>query len=157
MKSHVWRPLYLVICAVLLVLAVRAMVVPEDFGIHERGYMYGWYRKGNEEEWKGVTVKYRTAAYCRGCHAEKAASIGRSPHGIIDCENCHGPAMEHPEGPSNLHIDTRRLLCLRCHASLPYPTSGRSKIRGINPDTHHREAECTLCHDPHSPNLEELR
>ncbi len=157
MKSHVWRPLYVALCVVALILIVRVVVVPKDFGIHESGYMYGWYRKSNEEFWKGVKVKYKTTSYCKECHADNYTSIQQSAHGIIPCEDCHGPGTEHPGGPSNLHIDTRRQLCLRCHARLPYPTSGRNDIRGINPDTHNPEAECTLCHNPHNPSLTELK
>ena len=48
-----------VIGIIALVLAARTVLVPKDFGVHERGYMYGWYRKGNIEDWKkNVQVKY---------------------------------------------------------------------------------------------------
>lgn len=151
MGSHVWRPLYIAVALIALVLVARTFLVPDDFGVHERGYMYGWHRKGNEAEWKAMTVKYRTAAYCKECHADKAESLARTPHGIISCENCHGPAMNHPDDPPTLTIDRSRALCLRCHAALTTPTSGRADIAGINPETHNPEAECTLCHDPHNP------
>ena len=52
MKSHVWRPLYAVIGIVALILIARVFVVPEGFGVHERGYMYGWYNKADEGFWK---------------------------------------------------------------------------------------------------------
>jgi predicted CXXCH cytochrome family protein len=156
-KNHVWRPLYLAIAVVVLVLTARTFVVPQDFGVHEQGYMYGWHRKGNEKEWERVRVKYRTAAYCKECHAGKAESLGRSPHGIIGCENCHGPALGHPQDPPTLTIDRSRELCIRCHAALPYPSSGRGGIPGIDPATHNPGAECTLCHDPHSPVAMEAR
>lgn len=157
MKSHVWRPLYVALVVVAVVLAARFVLVPDDFGIQEQGYMYGWHRKGNENEWKAVEVKYRTAAYCRECHADPATRLSRSPHGIITCENCHGPALGHPEDPPTLTTDRNRKLCLRCHVRLSYPGSGRSDIRGINPDAHHPEAECVLCHDPHDPVRKEVR
>ncbi|HWI39981.1 MAG TPA: cytochrome C [Verrucomicrobiae bacterium] len=157
MKSHVWRPLYVVLAVVAAIVAARTMFVPKDFGVQERGYMYGMHRKSNEADWKAVKVKYRTVAYCRECHARKVESLQKSPHGIINCENCHGPAMDHPKDPPTLTIDRRRELCIRCHAKLVTPTSGRGKIRGIDPLTHNPEAECSLCHDPHHPNLEELR
>ena len=156
MKSHVWRPLFVVLGVVALILVARTLLVPKDFGVWERGYMYGWHRKSNEDDWKAVKVKYKTVAHCRTCHEEKVTSIARSPHGIISCENCHGPALDHPDDPPTLSIDHSRRLCIRCHALLVTPSSGRAKIRGINPATHNPEAECTLCHDPHHPNLEEL-
>lgn len=157
MKNHVWRPLYLVIGVIALVLLVSTLVVPKDFGVHESGYMYGWHRKGNEAEWQKVTVKYQSSDYCRDCHREKYDSIKKSPHRSIPCEDCHGPGVGHPDSLAKLPIDRSRQLCLRCHAQLPSPSSGRSAIRGIDPVGHNPEAECSLCHNPHNPSLAEMR
>lgn len=157
MKSHVWRPLYIVIGVVVLVLAARTVLVPKDFGIWERGYMYGWHRKGNEADWKAFKVKYKGVAYCKECHEDKYNDLVQSPHAHIMCENCHGPALNHPEDPPTLTIDHRRELCIRCHSRLPYKTSGRGAIKGINPMTHYPEAECVLCHYPHNPKREAKR
>ena len=41
-KNHALRPLIVVLVIVGLILIARAIVVPSDFGAHERGYMYGW-------------------------------------------------------------------------------------------------------------------
>jgi len=153
-KNHLWRPLLAVIVLVLAAISARMVLVPEDFGAHERGYMYGWHRKGNEAEWKAVKVKYQGAAVCRDCHADKYADIKDSPHGAISCENCHGPNLDHPKDPPTLIYDRRRELCLRCHARLPYAASGRGRIKGIDPATHNPEAECVLCHYPHNPKRE---
>lgn len=151
MKNHVWRPLFVVFGIIILIVLFRFIYVPKDFGIHERGYMYGWYREGNIEDWKKVSVKYQGKEYCRDCHQDKYDMIGRTPHGIIQCENCHGPAIEHPSDPQKLDIDKTRAQCLRCHARLPYPTSGRANIRGIDPEAHNPDVECSMCHNPHSP------
>ena len=62
MKNHVWRPLFAVIGMAAVVLVIRAFYVPKDFGVHERGYMYGWYRAGNIEDLKNVKVKYQGRA-----------------------------------------------------------------------------------------------
>jgi len=163
MKNHVFRPLLVVIGLVVIVLIIRVFYVPKDFGVHERGYMYGWYREGNIEEWKtNVKVKYQGKEYCSGCHADKVESIDKTPHAIIQCENCHGPAndpdYDHPsEKRPKLAIDKSRAQCLRCHAKLPYPTSDRAKIRGIDPDKHNPDIECVMCHNPHKPRLEGLK
>jgi hypothetical protein len=65
--------------------------------------------------------------------------------------------MEHPDNPPKLTIDKSREQCLRCHAYLPYPTSGRAVIRGIDPDNHNPGIECISCHNPHNPNLEGIK
>ncbi|HEY3307302.1 MAG TPA: cytochrome C [Desulfuromonadaceae bacterium] len=151
MRSHVWRPLYLALFLLAVILLVRYAVVPEDFGIHERGYMYGWHRKSNEEVWKMVPVRYKTAAHCPECHPQQYNDLKNSPHRIISCENCHGPNYEHPKDPAGYNIDRTRKLCLRCHARLLYPNSDRVKITGINPVQHYSQAECVMCHIPHNP------
>ncbi|MBI5742075.1 MAG: cytochrome c3 family protein [Nitrospirae bacterium] len=153
MKSHVWRPLWIVLGLVGLILLLRPLIVPSDFGTGERGFMYGYHRKGNEEDWKAIKVKYRSKEYCKDCHQEKYDSNMSSKHSIIQCENCHGPAVDHPENPEKLVIDKSRALCIRCHAYLPYEQSDRSKIKGINPAEHNPDMECSMCHDPHKPNL----
>jgi hypothetical protein len=149
---HVLRPFFVFLAFVTIVLIVRFFYVPKDFGIHERGYMYGWHRKSNEEEWKQVKVKYQGMEYCKDCHPDNYKNLMGSPHAIIQCENCHGPAIDHPLEPLKLSIDRSRELCLRCHTYLPYPTSNRSNIRGIDPDKHNPGIECSMCHNPHKPN-----
>lgn len=156
MKSHVWRPLLVVIGSVLLILLIRAFYVPDDFGSHERGYMYSYHRTGNIAEWRAYEVKYRGSGYCRDCHEEKTAALTATPHAVIPCENCHGAAFGHPENPGKLAIDRSRELCLRCHAALVTPSSDRAHIRGIDTAEHNAGIECADCHDPHNPNLAEM-
>lgn len=151
MKSHIWRPLWLALFLVFIIIGVRQFIVPADFGSHERGYMYGWHRKSNEDEWKKVQVRYKTSSACPQCHPEKMADLLKSPHRIISCENCHGPSLEHPKDPAGYTIDRSRLLCLRCHAKLPYGNTPRGRIRGIDRDGHYSQAECVMCHIPHNP------
>ncbi len=157
MKSHAWRPLFLVIGLVMIVLIARIFLVPKGFGIHERGYMYGWYDQNNLEFWKNFPVKYKSSEYCKDCHGDKYVSIMQTPHAIIQCENCHGPAIEHPSDPPKLSIDKSRAQCLRCHYPLHYPTSGRANIRGVDPDKHNPGIECVMCHNPHKPKLEGMK
>jgi len=153
-KSHVWRPLFVALGIVALILMVRTVLVPSDFGIHEQGYMYGMHRKSNEAEWKSVKVKYQGSDACKECHERNYKDIKESPHMDISCENCHGPILGHPKDPVGLTIDRSRQLCLRCHLKLPYKASDRGGLKGINPDTHNPEAECILCHYPHNPTRE---
>ncbi len=117
--------------------------------------MYGWHRKANEEEWKNFKVKYMGKEYCKDCHSDKYESINKTPHRVIPCEDCHGPAIDHPADPPKLAIEKgkeQKAMCLRCHFPLPYPSSGRSQIRSIDPTKHNPEAEqCSDCHNPHNP------
>jgi hypothetical protein len=143
-----------VVALVVAILVARAMIVPEDFGAHEMGYMYGWHRQANEEEWKNFKIKYQGKEYCRDCHYENYELNSNSPHAIIQCENCHGPAIAHPAEPEKLEINRSRQQCLRCHARLPYEQSGRAWIRGINNDEHNPGTECVMCHNPHKPGFD---
>jgi predicted CXXCH cytochrome family protein len=145
-----------VIGLVVVILLFRMFYVPDDFGVHDRGYMFGFHRLGNEEEWKGFAPKYKSTAYCNECHDEKVAELEPSGHGMIPCENCHGAAFDHPENPEKLAIDRSRELCIRCHAQLYTPSSGRSAIPGIDPNEHNTGMECSECHNPHNPSLEEM-
>ena len=137
MKNHVLRPLWVVLVAVALLLIVRYFVVPRDFGIEDHGtFTYNYHRRSSTDDWRNIKAKYRGRDYCKECHEEKVEAILDSPHENIQCENCHGPAIDHPDNPEDLAIETKRSLCLRCHTYLPYPTSQRSELPGINPDEH---------------------
>lgn len=156
MKNHVWRPLFVVIGIVIVILLFRMVYVPSDFGTHERGYTFGYHRLSNEQEWQNYPAKYKETAYCNGCHDDKVEEVSSAHHMMVPCENCHGPAYNHPEEPEQLVIDTSRAQCLRCHADLYMPSSGRMDIPGIDPDQHNAGEECSLCHNPHNPSLEEM-
>jgi predicted CXXCH cytochrome family protein len=148
---HVLRPLYVLLALGAIVLIAQAFLAPQDFGTQERGYMYGWYRKSNEADWKEFKVKYQGRDYCQDCHREPFEKIRTGFHSFLECENCHGPAGDHPSDPQKLSIDRSRKLCLRCHALLPYPTSQRSDIKGFHPDEHNPGVECSTCHEAHKP------
>ncbi len=162
MKNHVWRPLFVVIGIVGAILVFRFFYVPNDFGSGKYGFMYSFHRKASEEDWKNMPVKYRDTGkqkmheYCGECHGDEVKVRREDLHGVIPCENCHGPALNHPEDPEKLPIDRSRSLCLRCHTSLPYTTSERKRIPGIIPDEHNPGIECVECHNPHNPRLEDM-
>jgi len=145
-----------VIAIVVLILVVRAFYVPRDFGIQARGYTFGFHRLGNEQDWKAFPAKYKNSSYCTDCHEEKVNSLAKSKHAVIPCEDCHGPALNHPEDPEKLSIDRSRDLCIRCHSQLVTISSGRDAIPGIDPATHNPDTACSECHNPHDPNLEDM-
>lgn len=154
MKNHVLRPLWVAILLVIALLIARELYVPDDFGVNGRNFTYGFHRKGNIDDWKAVKVKYRGREYCQECHEENFQANGASKHRIIQCENCHGPAVDHPDAPEKLTIDRSRALCLRCHAALNYPGSHRSELPAVPPVEHNPATACAECHDPHKPDLE---
>ena len=155
MKNHIWRPVIVVVGIVILILVARVFYVPKDFGVYERGYMYSWHEKSNEQFWRDFRIKYQGKEYCKDCHSDKYESINKTPHKIIPCEDCHGPAIDHPsETRPKLEIDKSRELCYRCHVKLQYPTSGRAQIKGFaDPEKHNPGMECVMCHNPHNPKL----
>ncbi len=156
MKKHVWRPLFVVIGLVVCILVFRMFYIPDDFGAHDRGYTFGFHRLSNEQEWKEYPAKYKGSEYCNECHDDKVETLAKSQHGMIQCENCHGAAFDHPENPEKLVIDTSRALCIRCHSELYMPSSGRNDIPGIDPSQHNVGTECSECHNPHNPSLEDM-
>lgn len=151
MKWHVLRPLWVAIGVVGAILVARAVVVPDDFGVHGRNFTYGYHRLGNIQEWKDFPVKYLGREYCVDCHAEKVQSLNVSAHAPVECENCHGPAVDHPAQIAALPIDTSREHCLRCHAFLDYPNTSRAQIPHITDRRHRRGRACVKCHNPHDP------
>ena len=54
MKSHVLRPLWILIGIVVLTQAARFLIVPPDFGIHGKSFTYNFYRLSNVDEWKRI-------------------------------------------------------------------------------------------------------
>lgn len=156
MKNHVFRPLFAAIALVALILTARHFMVPSDFGVHGDSFTYNFYRASSTADWKNFPVSYKGQAACEECHDDNTVSIASSKHAIIQCENCHGPAMNHPDNPETLTINKSRELCLRCHASLPYPGSQRGEMAAIDPEEHNPDEECVQCHNPHNPNLEDM-
>lgn len=154
MKWHVLRPVGLAVAVIAAILIARVFMVPDDFGINGRNFTYGFHRLSNIEEWRNFPIKYQGREYCVDCHRDNLRSIRRSPHRSIQCENCHGPAVNHPGIVQSLPIDRSRGLCLRCHADLGYPQSARDQVPAINAERHYRRRECADCHNPHDPEAE---
>ena len=136
---------------------VGTTIIAPSFKAVEGNYMYQWHRVDNESEWHDFQVKFQGSEYCRDCHPDMYKNVKASKHALVQCENCHGPAVKHPESPQKMVIDQRRELCLRCHSYLPYRPkeyAGLSKgpipMKMQNPDEHNPGIECVTCHDVHS-------
>lgn len=176
MKSHLFRPLWVVIAAVILFQGVRMLLVPADFGIHGKSFTYNFYRKSNIDDWKAFKVKYSGKKSCDGekCHAKNVKQNLSADHKVVECENCHGVNASHLNDPKKFKykIDRSRYLCIRCHGYLPYPGNFKSTIRAIDLKKHFHldrvyagslrpkawaidskkhfiDYECATCHNPH--------
>jgi hypothetical protein len=124
-------------------------MVPADFGIYGDSFTYNFYRLSDIDEWKAFPVKYKGKETCNECHNNNVEENLSSHHRVIECENCHGPNLEHPDAPEKLPIDRSRFLCLRCHGFLPYPGNRRSEMKTIDPEKHNVDLKCVECHNPH--------
>ena len=151
MKWHVLHPLWVGLGVVGLIILGGRFLVPDDFGVHGRNFTYGYHRLGSEQDWKDFPVKYQGRESCTECHEENVQLNSGSVHAPVQCENCHGPAVNHPGSDQSLTVDTSRELCLRCHAYLGYENSNRGAMPSIVDRTHRRRRECSKCHDPHNP------
>lgn len=156
MKWHVLHPLWVAIGLVALLVGGGRFLVPDDFGVHGRNFTYGYYRLSNLQDWKDFSVKFQGRDYCAMCHAENAQLISGSVHEAVQCENCHGPGVNHPGSVQALPVDTSRESCLRCHAYLGYDNSDRGAMPSIVDSRHRRRRECSMCHDPHNPREKSL-
>ncbi len=154
MKWHVLRPLWVAIGLVGSILVAQQFLVPDDFGVHGRNFTYGYYRLSNIQEWKDFPVKYRGRESCVECHEENVNKLNSSTHEPVECENCHGPSVNHPDDEEFLPLNKSRELCLRCHAFLEYPNSARGELLSIEDRRHKRRYECVKCHNPHDPKEE---
>lgn len=152
MKRHVLHPLWVAVGVVGLILFAKQLMVPDDFGVHGDSFTYNYYRLSNVEEWKNFPVKYQGTDTCVECHKDNARTHRRAPHKRVQCENCHGPAGNHPDDVEYLPLNKERGMCLRCHADLGYPEStARSNLPAIVDRHHKRKRECVSCHNPHDP------
>lgn len=161
MKSQIGLGKILIGLVVITILGVAGiigarMIIAPSFKAVDGDYRYQWHRVANEQEWKDFKVKYRSSSYCKDCHIEQFKMVAASVHAKVECENCHGPAMGHPDNPPKLASDKSKSLCLRCHSSLPYRQvkyvelpKGEIQLKMIDPDNHNPDLECIACHNPH--------
>ena len=156
MKWHVLRPLWVAIGLIGAILVARVFLVPDDFGVHGRNFTYGYHRLSNIQEWQDFPVKYQGREGCVECHDENIAMLNGSMHSNVECENCHGAGVGHPDDVESLPLNTTRELCLRCHARLDLPNTDRGELVSIVDRRHKRRQACTRCHNPHDP-AEDMR
>ena len=92
-------------------LAIRAVVVPKDFG------KFGHYRPGALETISARSIAYAGHEQCLQCHDQEAKVHDGGMHAKVSCEACHGPLAKHTDDPTaNVpKLPDVANLCRRCH------------------------------------------
>ncbi len=137
-----------VLLALLIIVFVLPRVMPIPVSLEE----YGFYPKNSEknsQEWSNLPVQYVDASICSSCHQDKHSTWGKSKHGTVNCESCHGPGQGHVDKGTGLVVDTSRESCGLCHAKV---LARRSDFPQVDLETHGGQSECISCHNPHNPN-----
>jgi hypothetical protein len=144
--GHLVRVAALFGCAVLVFVLLRALLVPDDFGV------YGHYRAGALDDNRNLPLVHAGRAACVECHTDVPDAMAGGAHAAIGCEACHGAQASHAEDPS---VDPGRpeaaTLCARCHAALAARPAGFPQV---DVDEHAAGESCLTCHTAHNPGIE---
>jgi cytochrome c553 len=146
MPAHIVRLILLL--ASILVLAVIA----RGFMVDPTYYQFGNYRGNAVVEIAADEPKFRGSASCAECHAERHQEWSSASHRTVQCEVCHQPAQDHPEGASIEIPQDRVKLCSICHEQMPGRPGAQPQIVIAEHAMGDNGIEaCTNCHNPHSP------
>ena len=143
-REHLLRVVALFVAGLLLFVAVRALLVPSDFG------RYGHYRAGALADVRATAPSYAGRQACADRHPDIAEALAKGKHAGVGCESCHGALGRHAADPEKLKPAKLTVpgLCLSCHmANVAKP----KKFPQIDPADHGEGAPCTSCHAAHHP------
>ncbi len=167
MPKHIARLIMLLAAVVTLAFAARYLLIPHSY------YRYGHYRGDAVAEIAGAAPLYQGARSCAACHRVIFDQWSASAH-HVQCEDCHGPAGEHPRmgaPPLRVDPDTHQVLmhsryrlaagrmlvpsdtahlCLQCHASIAGRPTAQPQVAASE---HAGTQQCVACHDVHSPQI----
>lgn len=116
----------------------------------KQGGLASLYQEGNTQEWTDSPAQLVSSSLCQGCHPGVYDGWAASEHRSVNCQTCHGPAVEHVQGKGKLIIDTSQELCGLCHNR----TIGRrADFPQVDLKEHAGQSACILCHQPHAPGL----
>jgi hypothetical protein len=144
---HLIRPAALLAGVVGIIIVARIVPTPEVLDA------YGFYSGGAEEnieEWKSLPEQYVGSDKCQGCHEPQHDLWRSADHAVVNCEDCHGPGRAHLEDAETPVIDHARGFCGSCHDRL---VSRPARFPQVDMDVMGGEAECTICHNSHSPRV----
>jgi hypothetical protein len=146
---HVFRVLFLLLVAIVVVVIARPFVVPKSYGL------YGAYRFDSVAEVASRAPLHGGARSCADCHQERLAGLAKGAHRTVSCEVCHAPLAQHVQDGAfvgEMRVDRSFALCLRCHSKVEGRPAAFPQIVAAQhaPDATVGRA-CLECHDPHSP------
>jgi hypothetical protein len=145
-KGHLVRMAGLFGLGVVAFLALRAFMIPSDFGV------YGHFRAGALDDVKARPMHYAGRAACADCHADVVEARKGSKHERIGCESCHGPLLAHVQagGEKKPVKPDSRVLCPRCHTKSPWKPETFPQVVVAE---HSPDGSCLACHKAHAPKM----
>jgi cytochrome c553 len=144
MPKHIVRLIVLIVAFLVVALIAKSYFTVDSF------YEYGHYRADSVPEIAAQAPVFQTAAYCKGCHAERHAQWSANNHKTVICEVCHGAAQGHPQnGKLPIPSDTVKL-CTLCHESMAARPRNQPQIEVAE---HSNGQQCIVCHNPHAPKI----
>ncbi|MEK7274898.1 MAG: cytochrome c [Candidatus Desantisbacteria bacterium] len=162
--KHLTRGMGLALLVIIIFTIVRTIVVPDSFG------KYGYYRAEAVSDEMSIHPLYQGAEACKKCHEPRHKEWSSGKHGGVNCEDCHGAAMDHVTktcsatdtvaAKKTITVNQTKELCLQCHLQLSGRPDKSAAIPQpqINIEKHlkgKKETQCFKCHNPHHPDLKQ--
>jgi hypothetical protein len=144
--QHLVRMAALFIAGVVVFLILRALLVPEGFGV------WGHFRAGALDDNRARPLRFAGREACAECHADVLDARVGSKHAAIGCEACHGPLAAHAADPDAARASRPEAapLCRSCHErNVARPAA----FPQIDPAEHGGGEPCLACHQPHHPDV----
>jgi hypothetical protein len=147
---HVFRVLFVLLLAIVVIVVGRAFLVPASYGL------YGPYRFDNVAEQASVRPPLHGGAVsCGECHEDRSKAVAAGAHRAVSCEVCHAPLGRHVKGGdvvAPMSVDRSFTLCARCHRKIDgRPAAFPQVVLEQHVQGDLESGVCLGCHDPHSP------
>ena len=143
--EHLFRLAALFAAGVVIFLALRAWLVPADYGL------LGPFRASAIAANTATPIVFAGQAACIECHSDVAEVRKPNAHARVSCESCHGALAAHAADPSVAAVrPDGRTTCAVCHLPDAAKPQGFKTVTFVD---HAGEETCTSCHPAHAPGL----
>ena len=144
MPDQIRRLLIVTVLLLAVFIFVRKYFTPKTFG--EQGY----FRAAAIDSVASLPIKFAGHQMCDECHSDVEEAKSESFHRNVNCEACHGPALDHIESDAEIlpPAPRKRGYCPLCHEYNPARPTGFPQI---DPIAHNPGEPCISCHNPHAP------